>query len=135
LSAVALCQAAVPAMKERHWGRVLAITSLSVRRPNPKNMMSGMARAGLTSFLKALSFEVASHGITVNSIQPGVHETARLAELYGERISTVAEDISVRTLGRAEDFGDAAAFLCSDQARFITGSSLLVDGGMYQGLC
>ncbi len=134
LSAVAMCQGAVPAMKERHWGRVLAITSVAARRPRPRVLMTGMARAGLTAFLKALSLEVAASGVTVNTIQPGLHRTARLDYLYEGRVDEMAKDIPVGVLGRPEDFGQVAAFLCSDQARYITGSSLPLDGGAYPAL-
>ncbi len=134
LSTVAMCQAAVPSMQRQRWGRVLAITSLSARLPRPGNLMTGMARAGLTAFLKALSLDVAAAGVTVNTLQPGPHQTARLEALYGDRAAMLAADIPTRTLGRPQDFGQVAAFLCSDQARFITGSSIPVDGGMYPGL-
>lgn len=134
LSGVAMCKAAVPAMQQQGWGRVLAITSLSARRPRAKNMMTGMARAGLTAFLKALSLDVAPFGVTVNTIQPGPHQTARLGELYGDRLDEIQAGIPTKTFGRPEDFGQVACFLCSDQARFITGSSVLVDGGSYGGL-
>jgi len=134
LSAVAMCQAAVPAMRERKWGRVLAITSLAARRPRPRVLMTGMARAGLTAFLKALSLEVAPFGVTVNSIQPGLHRTARLDYLYAGKVDELAKDIPVGELGRPEDFGHTAAFLCSQQARYITGSAILLDGGQYPAL-
>jgi len=134
LSGVAMCQAAVPGMKERGWGRVLAITSIAARRPRPRVLMTGMARAGLTAFLKSLSLELAPAGITVNSIQPGQHRTARLDYLYGDKVNALGNDIPVGTLGRPEDFGKVAAFLCSDPARYITGQAILVDGGVYGAL-
>ena len=134
LSAVAMCQAAVPAMKTQKWGRVLAITSLSARRPRPRVLMTGMARAGLTAFLKALSLEVAADGVTVNSIQPGLHRTARLDYLYAGKVDELGKDIPVGVLGRPEDFGQTAAYLCSQQARYITGSSIVLDGGLYPAL-
>jgi len=134
LSAVAMCQQAVPAMKERRWGRVLAITSLSARRPKSRVLMTGMARAGLTAFLKSLSLEVAPFGVTVNSLQPGVHRTARLDYLYGDKVGELAKDIPTGALGRPEDFGQTGAFLCSVQARHITGSAIALDGGQYPAL-
>ncbi len=78
LSSVAMCRAAVPAMQERRWGRVVVITSVSVRQPIPSIILSNTARAGLTGFLKTLALEVAADGVTVNSAQPGSHATDRL---------------------------------------------------------
>ena len=78
LSAVAMCQRAVPAMRAAGWGRVVAITSISVRQPIDGLILSNTARAGLTGFLKTLALEVAADGVTVNSVQPGSHSTARL---------------------------------------------------------
>lgn len=137
LSAVAMCQSAVPPMADRGWGRVVAITSVTVRQPRPDLLLSNTARAGLTGFLKTLSVEVAARGVTVNSVQPGVHATDRFRQLYGtdeEAVAAVAENIPVRAVGRAEDFGQVVAFLCSSSARFVTGAALPVDGGANRGL-
>jgi 3-oxoacyl-[acyl-carrier protein] reductase len=137
LSTVAMCKAAVPAMAERRWGRVIAITSASVRQPIPTLILSNTARAGVTAFLKTLSLEVASQGVTVNSVQPGIHITDRFRQLYGDdedSVAAVAENIPVRTVGRPEDFGAVVAFLCSSAARFVTGAALPVDGGASRGL-
>jgi 3-oxoacyl-[acyl-carrier protein] reductase len=133
LGTVAMCQAAVPAMCEQAWGRVVAITSVSVRQPIPTLILSNTARAGVTGFLKTLATEVAPHGVTVNSVQPGIHATDRIAGLGGD-LSTMAESVPTRTIGRPEDFGALVAFLCSDHARFITGAAIPVDGGATQGL-
>ena len=134
LSTVAMCQAAVPAMVDRGWGRVVAITSASVRQPLPSLILSNTARAGVTGFLKTLSLEVAAEGVTVNSVQPGLHATDRLQHLYGDDTSAAAKDVPTRTVGRPEDFGAVVAFLCSDAARFVTGTALPVDGGNTRGL-
>jgi 3-oxoacyl-[acyl-carrier protein] reductase len=134
LSVVAMCQAAVPAMREQRWGRVVAITSISVRQPLPMLILSNTARAGATGFLKTLATEVAPDGVTVNSIQPGVHRTPRVEQIYGGNIEAAANSIPVGELGSADDFGQVAAFLCSDAARFVTGASIPVDGGAYSGL-
>jgi 3-oxoacyl-[acyl-carrier protein] reductase len=77
---------------------------------------------------------VAPHGVTVNTLQPGLHATDRLRALYGGDLAPVAAGIPVGELGRPEDFGRVAAFLCSDAARFVTGTAVLVDGGAYPGL-
>jgi 3-oxoacyl-[acyl-carrier protein] reductase len=134
LSTVAMALAAVPAMREQGWGRILAITSIAVRQPIPFLAASVTARAGVTGFLKSLATEVAPDGVTVNSIQPGSHLTDRLRNLHDGDVDALRADIPVGQLGDAADFGAAAAFLCSEQARFITGTSLLVDGGASRGL-
>jgi len=137
LSTVAMCHAAVPGMVERGWGRVVAITSATVRQPRADLILSNTARAGATAFLKTLATEVAPHGVTVNSVQPGIHRTARFDVLYGDdesAVEEVAKHVPVREVGRAEDFGRIVAFLCSDTARFVTGAALPVDGGATQAL-
>ncbi len=134
MSVVAMCQEAIPGMREQGWGRVLAITSISVRQPLPGLILSNTARAGATAFLKTLAREVAAHGITVNSIQPGMHRTPRVEQLFGGDLSALTRDIPTGSMGEADDFGRVAAFLCSDQARFVTGAAVPVDGGAYAGL-
>lgn len=134
LSTVAMCTEAVPAMAAQGWGRVVAITSISVRQPIPTLILSNTARAGLTGFLKTLALEVAGQGITVNSVQPGSHATERLRSMHGADLGAVAAATPVGEVGRPEDFGAVVAFLCSDQARFITGAALPVDGGAYRAL-
>ena len=134
LSTIALCQACVPAMQSQGWGRVIAITSTSVREPIGNLILSNTARAGLTGFLKTLAGEVAPDGVTVNSLQPGSHRTDRLAKLYGGDLTAVAESTPTRTLGDPEDFGRIAAFLCSDAAKFVTGAAIPVDGGATRNL-
>ena len=134
LSTVALCQAAVPGMRARRWGRVVAITSISVREPIPHLILSNTARAGVTGFLKTLAREVAADGVTVNSLQPGLHLTDRLTQLYGDTIDAAATGVPSGFLGDPGDFGRIAAFVCSDHARFVTGAAIPVDGGAAHGL-
>jgi 3-oxoacyl-[acyl-carrier protein] reductase len=134
LSTVAMCKALVPAMRERRWGRVLAITSIAVREPIDRLILSNTARAGLTGFLKTLAREVAADGVTVNSLQPGLHLTDRLESVYGDDLSVVAAGIPTGTLGDPGDFGRIVAFLCSDSAKFVTGAAIPVDGGSAHGL-
>ena len=93
LSTVAMCEAAVPAMCERGWGRVVAITSVSVRQPIPALILSNTARSGVTAFLKTLALEVAGRGVTVNSVQPGLHATERLRSLYGGDTAAAADGV------------------------------------------
>lgn len=127
MSIVAMCKAAVPAMRAAGWGRVVAITSLAARQPMSHLILSNTARAAATGFLKTLAREVAADGVTVNSVQPGLHQTARVAEVY-------AEGLPDRPIGDPADFGQVVAFLCSAHARFTTGVQLHVDGGDYAGL-
>jgi 3-oxoacyl-[acyl-carrier protein] reductase len=134
LSIVSMCHAAIPGMKERGWGRVLAITSVSVRQPVSNIILSNTARAGVTAFLKTLSREVAGDGITVNTIQPGTHATDRITQLYGPNPDAKAMGIPAGIVGDADDFGRIAAFMCSESAKFMTGVNLHIDGGTYSGL-
>ena len=126
LASIELCRAAVPPMQAQGWGRVVAITSIGVRMPPPNLMASATARAGLTAFLKILASEVVGDGVTVNSVQPGLHDTDRVRQLHG--------DTRPAHIGDPDDFGAVVAFLCSEQARFVTGTGLLVDGGAFPGL-
>ena len=136
LSSIALCQAAVPAMQAQGWGRVVAITSVGARQPIGRLIASSTARAGATAFLKVLASEVARDGVTVNSAQPGFHDTDRVRQLYdgGVPPPEAAAAIPVGRLGDPDDFGAVVAFLCSQQAGFVTGAGLLVDGGAFPGL-
>jgi 3-oxoacyl-[acyl-carrier protein] reductase len=134
LSVVAMCEAAVPAMRERKWGRVVAITSISVRQPIANLMLSNTARAGVTGFLKTLAREVAADGVTVNSVQPGIHATDRVTQLYGATPDAAQLGIPAGVVGDPADFGKVVAFLCGEPARFITGAHVPVDGGSYAGL-
>ena len=134
-SAIAMCSDVLPAMREQRWGRILAITSVTVRQPLATLVLSNVARAGLTAYLKTLSRDVAADGVTVNSLLPGFHETERLTALYGaDNLAGLAANVPARSIGRPEDFGAFAAFLCSEQAGYVTGTATPVDGGIYSGL-
>jgi 3-oxoacyl-[acyl-carrier protein] reductase len=126
MSVVAMCKAAIDPMRAQRWGRIVAITSVAVRQPIPNLILSNTARAGATGFLKTLAREVARDGVTVNSVQPGLHRTDRVTALYG--------DAGDMPMGEADDFGAIVAFLCSEQANFLTGAAIHVDGGSYQAL-
>jgi 3-oxoacyl-[acyl-carrier protein] reductase len=145
MSSIRLTYAVVPAMRARGWGRIVYITSVSVKQPIPYILLSNTARAGLTGFMKTAARELAPTGVTINAVLPGTHATDRVRETARNRAQ--AEGISVeaameaqkatnpmRALGDARDFGAVVAFLCSQQARFITGENVLVDGGAYAGL-
>jgi 3-oxoacyl-[acyl-carrier protein] reductase len=145
MSAVRLIHAVTPAMQDQRWGRIVAITSISVKQPIGSLLLSNMARAGLTGFLKTIALELAPYGITVNALLPGIHQTSRIEQLArhrAEQEKTTPQQIVAamtaanpsRTIGDPSDFGAAAAFLASVQARYITGQNLLVDGGDYRGL-
>ena len=130
LSTIAMCAEAIPSMQAQQWGRVLAITSIAVRQPIPHLILSNTARAGVTGFLKTLAGEVAPDGVTVNSLQPGMHDTERLRALG----ATDTSAIPVGHLGDPTAFGRIAAFLCSEHAAFLTGAAIPVDGGASGGL-
>ena len=145
MSAVRLIHAVTPAMQARRWGRIVAITSISVKQPIGSLLLSNMARAGLTGFLKTIALELAPDGITVNALLPGIHQTSRIEQLARHRadqekttpqqiIAAMTAANPSQTIGDPSDFGAAAAFLASVQARYITGQNLLVDGGDYRGL-
>jgi 3-oxoacyl-[acyl-carrier protein] reductase len=133
LTTIAMCKEAVPAMQEQGWGRVLAITSLGVRQPIPSLILSNTARTGLTAFLRTLAREVAGDGVTVNSLQPGTIDTERARLVYGDLVAHGAT-IPAGVVGRPEQFGQVAAFLCSEGAAYVTGVAIPVDGGAFAGL-
>lgn len=134
LSVVAMVQEVIPPMIESGRGRVVAISSLSVRQPLPNMALSNTARPGLAGFLKTLSAEVAPHGITVNSVLPGFHATERLTHVGSAGMEDLQRQIPVGQPGDPADLGAIVAFLCSRQAGFVTGSSVLVDGGSHAGI-
>ncbi|WP_347139172.1 SDR family oxidoreductase [Paracoccus sp. SSK6] len=140
LSAIALMQALVPGMMERGWGRVVNITSQSVRSPIAALGLSNTARTGLTGFVAGMSRQVAGHGVVVNNLLPGIHATDRAVSLdkgVSDKQGITMDEarrqrqagIPTGTYGTPEDFGATCAFLCSQQARFIIGQNILLDGG------
>ena len=144
LTAVALMQALVPGMMERGWGRVVNITSQSVRTPIAILGLSNTARAGLTGFVAGMSRQVAASGVVVNNLLPGIHATDRAESLdlgvsRAEGISVEEarhrreQTIPTHSYGLPEDFGATCAFLCSQQAAYLTGQNILLDGGAYPG--
>jgi 3-oxoacyl-[acyl-carrier protein] reductase len=136
LSVVHMCLAAVPHMQAGGWGRIVAVTSLGVRQPYPHLVLSNTARSGATAFLRTLAGEVAADGITVNSVQPGLHSTDRVSQVYStdEALEAALSTIPAGRLGEPEEFGAIVAFLCSSQAAFLTGAAIPVDGGAYRAL-
>ena len=145
MSAVHLIHGVAPAMKNKGWGRIIAVTSISVKQPIASLLLSNMARAGLTGFLKTISTELAPFGITVNALLPGTHKTSRIDQLLKdtakrenkpeeEVYQDMVNNIPSKAIGDPADFGAAAAFLAGLPARYITGQNLLIDGGRYSGL-
>jgi len=145
ISPILLIQSMIGGMRERGFGRVVAITSAMVKTPKFPMALSTGPRAGLTAFCKALAGEVASDGVTVNCILPEKVETDRLAQMTRslarvrkiDEVNARAEMVSsipAGRFGRPSEVGDACAFLCSDRAGYITGQNLQLDGGAYSGL-
>ena len=145
MSAVRLCYAAVPVMKEQGEGAILAMTSVTVKQPLPNLVLSNSLRLSIIGLIKTLADELAPFGIRVNGICPGWTHTDRVDQLLHDRakrkITTpeeeaakIAIDIPIGRMGTPEEFAAAAVFLVSSAASYITGVSLLVDGGMYRGV-
>ena len=132
LAPMALVERVVPGMRERGWGRIVNVASSAVREPLPNIMLSNTHRAGLLAGFKTLARQLARDGITLNSVLPGRFGTERLYELSGgrEQAEESGREVPVGRLGTPDEFGAAAAFLCSAQASYITGVALLVDGGL-----
>ena len=140
LTPIALMRALMPAMMERGWGRVVNITSQSVKAPIPQLGLSNAARTGLTGYVAGTARQVAGKGVTINNLLPGIHATDRANALDGgvvkaqgitldEARARRAATIPAGRYGTSEEFGAACAFLCSVHAGFIVGQNILLDGG------
>jgi 3-oxoacyl-[acyl-carrier protein] reductase len=140
---IELIQRVIDGMVARRFGRIVNITSISVKMPVVGLDLSSGARAGLTAFLAGVARTVAEHNVTINNIMPGFFDTDRLrggfkatAELQGRSENEVADavigQIPAKRFGDPTEFGEACAFLCGAQAGYITGQNLLLDGGRYQ---
>ena len=140
LAPIALMQALMPGMIDRGWGRVVNITSGSVKAPIPQLGLSNSARAGLTGFVAGTSRQVARYGVTINDMLPGIHATDRAVSLDTGVATAQGIDIAAakaqrqatipaRRYGTADEFGATCAFLCSQHAGFIVGQNIVVDGG------
>ena len=134
LSHIALVHAALPHVRRAGWGRILLVASETARQPTPRYGLSSTVRPALLGFAKTLVRELGPGEITVNVLAPGYHRTPALEGLAEADLEAIAETIPIGRLGRPEDFGAAAAFLAGDKARFITGTTLVVDGGLGQGI-
>jgi len=135
---VSLSLAAAPHLRQAGWGRIVMITSESVRQPHPGSGLSSVARLGVLGFAKGLVEAFGPSGVTVNVLAPGFHRTPILDVQYGdeveERLAEVAAGLPLGRIGRAEDLGALVAFLASEQAAFVTGSVLVADGGNSRGI-
>ncbi|MDT4897495.1 MAG: 3-oxoacyl-[acyl-carrier protein] reductase [Acidobacteriota bacterium] len=145
LSAIRLAQLVVPGMRERRWGRIVNITSISVKQPIMGLLLSNTVRAGLTGWAKTLSAEIAADNVTVNNVAPGYTQTERQDEVMEanarstgrtkeELMEIRAAEIPMRRSASAEEIAAAVAFLASERASYITGVTLQVDGGWVRSL-
>jgi 3-oxoacyl-[acyl-carrier protein] reductase len=145
MSVINLTRAVIPGMKERKWGRIINVTSIAVKQPVDGLMLSNSLRSAVTGFARTLANEVAPLGITVNNILPGYTRTERveqLSEATAKREGITAEaavgkweaEIPMKRLGEPREFAALAAFLASERASYITGTSISVDGGWIKAL-
>ena len=144
-SAAAFARVVIPFMKRKHWGRIIMISSITVRQPQPQLVLSNAVRAGVMGLVRSLASEFGPEGILVNNVAPGYTATARLLELAARGAAASGrseaqveqawiDQIPLGRLGRPEELADAIVWLASERASFVTGQTILVDGGMYKGL-
>jgi 3-oxoacyl-[acyl-carrier protein] reductase len=144
-SAVELARAVLPGMKERRWGRILNVTSIAAKQPIEGLMLSNSLRAAVIGFARTLATEVAPFNVTVNNLLPGYTRTDRVQELAQaaggkgggsstDIVSKWEKEIPMGRLGEPREFAALAAFLASERASYITGSSIAVDGGWIRSL-
>jgi len=140
LATVRLVRAALPHMRAGAWGRIIAITSQAAKQPMEGLVLSNAARAGVHGFLKTLAAEVAAEGITINAVMPGPFATDRMRSLAEQRahregitvdqaLHGLSHGVPADRIGRPDEFGALVAFLAGEQAAFITGTSIQIDGG------
>tara|TARA_B100001996_G_scaffold360382_1_gene326343 strand:+ start:230 stop:1009 length:780 start_codon:yes stop_codon:yes gene_type:complete len=145
LSAIFMIKDLLPGMTKRKFGRIINITSAMVKSPHPLMSLSTSARTGLTAFSKGISKDVAKHNVTINNLLPERFDTDRqvfMTEMLmknqnisrDEARSRIASSIAANRFGKPEEFGATCAFLCSEQASFISGQNIQLDGGSYEGL-
>jgi 3-oxoacyl-[acyl-carrier protein] reductase len=145
MSAVRLIRAALPALKTSGRGRIVNLTGYGVKEPISDLVVSDSIRAGVTVMAKTIATDLAPFGITVNNIAPGPILTDRITEIFAARAQSAgstpdellrrfAQTIPVRRLGRPEEIGDLCAYLCSPQAGYLTGQTIVVDGGINRAI-
>ena len=140
LTPISLIKSVLPGMTSRKWGRIVNITSSAVKAPVPVLGLSNSARAGLTGYVAGTSRQVASSGVTINNLLPGMHDTERLEQLdqdlskqknvsFEEARSIRMSSIPLGRYGNITEFGNTCAFICSQHASFMVGQNILLDGG------
>jgi 3-oxoacyl-[acyl-carrier protein] reductase len=145
MSTIGLVSAALPQMRRQRWGRIIAVTSIAARQPIANLILSNTARAGVLGFIKTLSSQVAADGITANSVCPGYTSTERVGELAEAFVAAgkgsqddfyagIEREVPARRLATPEEFASAVAFLASENAAYITGIALPIDGGYGRAL-
>lgn len=145
MSAIRLIRLCLPSMKNNQWGRIINITSVSVKQPLPNLMLSNAVRCGVIGFAKTLADEIGPYNITVNNLCPGYTRTDRVINLADNlsKQQKVGVDkiyaqweksVPLGRIGDPDDFGACVAFIASQQAGYITGTSITVDGGFYRGV-
>jgi 3-oxoacyl-[acyl-carrier protein] reductase len=145
MSTVRLAQEVTPFMKQRRWGRFIALTSVSVKQPLPGLILSNTARAAVVGWVKTMATELAPFGVTCNVVAPGYMLTGRVEDLAAERaeneqrrpdevLAEMSARIPMGRMGQPEELAALVAFLASDRASYITGTTIQVDGGFVQGL-
>lgn len=145
LSVVHFAREVIPQMQRRRWGRIITLTSVSVRQPIADLAMSNAVRSGVVGLVKTLANEFGKDNILINNVGPGFTDTERVRELAAMRAEDTgvpaeqitagwAEQAALKRIARPEEIADAVVFLASERASFITGQTLLVDGGFYKGL-
>jgi 3-oxoacyl-[acyl-carrier protein] reductase len=135
LPAIRLVELCLPYLVQSPGGRILIFTSSAVKEPTEHLALSNTVRPGVTGWAKSLSRELGPQGVTVNCIAPGRIETARLAQIYPDGPSEAdLKSIPLGRWGTPQEFGDVACFLASDRARYVTGTTVVVDGGLTRGL-
>jgi 3-oxoacyl-[acyl-carrier protein] reductase len=144
-SIVSFAQAVLPYMQQRRWGRIVTITSVAVKQPVPELVLSNAVRAGVLGLVRSLATQFGADNITINNVGPGYTATARMKELAETRAraagasaadheTQIAEGIPLRRLAQPEEVADAIVWLASERASYVTGQTVLVDGGVYRGL-
>ena len=134
MSTVRLARAALPLLEASGRGRIVNITSITVRQPIANLVLSNSFRAAVTGMAKTLAAEVAGRGVTVNNLAPGTIATDRVREIYSDSLEDLGRGIPAGRVGDPDEFGATCAFLCSRQAAYITGQTIGVDGGALRGV-
>jgi 3-oxoacyl-[acyl-carrier protein] reductase len=132
-----LIEAVLPGMRERGWGRIVNVSSSSIREPIAGLTLSNANRLAALGLLETLADEVAGDGITVNTVATGMFATDRLADRHGSLAAAEAaakERIPARRLGTPQEYGDLVAFLCSERAAYLTGTVIPLDGGLLRSV-